>query len=126
MEYITILGFVLVTTLLMTLIFRAHADQLNDAIVEHQVERIGEQITDTADAMYFIGDPSKTRLKLYYPPNVLNATANGRELVFWVQTAHGPDEVVKMAQVNMSGPVPSSPGVHFIQVQAQGAGVVLS
>ncbi|HSU72795.1 MAG TPA: hypothetical protein VLJ21_03020 [Candidatus Binatia bacterium] len=125
-EYITILGFVLVTTLVMTYLFTQHTGTLNDAVIEHQVERIAEKIVDTAEAMYFLGEPSRTNIKLYFPLGILNASANGQEIVFLVETSHGHDEVVKYSQVNITGTIPTSPGIHYLQVEAQGNRVVLS
>ena len=125
-EYITILGFVLVTTMVMTYVFTAHTGTLNDGVAEHQIERIAEKLVDTAEAMYFIGEPSRTTLKLYFPPGVINVTASGRELVFFVQTSRGPDEVVKLSQVNLTGTLPTSPGIHYVQVEAQGSAAVFS
>jgi len=125
-EYVTILGFVLVTTLVMTFVFTAHTGTLNDAVAGHQIERIGEKIVDTAEAMYFIGAPSRTTLKLYFPPGILNATVSGQELVFFVQTSRGHDEIVKYSQVNITGTVPTTAGIHYVQVEAENTRVVFS
>jgi uncharacterized protein (UPF0333 family) len=125
-EYITILGFILVTTLVMTYLFTQHTGALGDAVVEHQVERVAEKIVDSAEAMYFLGEPSRTKLKLYFPVGILNASVSGQELVFTVQTSQGHDEVVKYSQVNLTGTLPTSPGIHYIQVEAQGSQVVVS
>jgi hypothetical protein len=126
MEYITILGFVAVTTLVMVIIFHAHATVLNDSVVSHQVERLAEKIIDTAEAVYYIGDPSRTKIKLYFPPQITNVTINNRELVFFVKTSFGVDEVVKVSQVNLTGTLPITGGIHYIQVQAQEGEVFLS
>lgn len=125
-EYITILGFVLVTTMVMTFLFTQHTGSLNDSVIEHQVERIGEKIVDTAEAMYFIGEPSRTNIKLYFPQGILNASANGQEIVFIVQTSRGRDEIVKFSQVNITGTIPTSAGIHYLQIEAQGAVVAVS
>lgn len=125
-EYVTILGFVMITTLVMTFVFTAHTGGLNDAVAEHQIERIGEKVVDTAEAMYFIGAPSRTTLKLYFPAGIKNVSVSGQELIFYVQTSRGQDEVVKYSQVNLTGSLPTSPGIHYIQVEAENSHVVLS
>ncbi len=126
LEYISILGFVIASTVVMVLIFRAHADSMNTQVISLQVSRLGEKIVDSAEQMYFLGEPSRTKLKLYFPPGIINATLNGRELVFFVRTANGVDEVVKLSLVNLTGSLPSSQGIHYIQVEAQSGQVVLS
>jgi len=125
-EYITILGFVIVSTLVLVVIFNAHATSMNDQVTGHQVERLAEKIVDTAEAVYFIGEPSRTVLKLYFPQRITNVSLSGRELVFFVRTSFGIDEVVKLSQVNLTGTLPITAGIHYVQVEAQGGEVQLS
>jgi hypothetical protein len=126
MEYITILGFVVVSTLIMIVIFHAEARDMNDTVVSHQVERLAEKIVDTAEAVHFIGEPSRTKLKLYFPPNIVSNSMSNRELIFNVKTSFGVDEVIKVSQVNLTGILPTTSGIHYVQVEARDGEVHLS
>ena len=126
MEFIIILGFVVVSTTVMITIFYSHARSMNDQVISHQVERLAEKIIDNAEAVYFIGEPSRTVLKLYFPPNIVSVNINNRELVFFAKTSIGVDEIVKLSQVSLNGTLPTAPGIHYIQIQAQEGGVLLS
>lgn len=120
MEYLTLVGFVVVIIIPMTIIYITYSDQSEDQIVSNQVDSIAKKIGDTAETVYYLGEPSKTRIRTYFPQNIDNISIAGREIVFYVRTKHGVDEVVISMPVNVSGTLEPTSGIHNVIIEAKG------
>jgi len=120
MEYLTIVAFVAAIVLPMMVIFITYSDQTEDELVSNQVASIAKKIGDTAESVYYLGEPSKTRLRTYFPQNIDNITVGGREIVFFVKTKAGLDEVVVSMPVNVTGSLSPTSGIHHISIEATG------
>ena len=120
MEYLTIVGFVAAIIIPMTIIYLTYSDQTEDQIISNQVANIAKKVGDTAETVYYLGEPSKTKLRTYFPQNIDNISIEGREIVFFVRTKHGIDEVVISMPVNVSGSLETTSGIHNIIVEAKG------
>ncbi|MFQ5474608.1 MAG: hypothetical protein ACE5DM_02110 [Candidatus Nanoarchaeia archaeon] len=126
MEYLTIVGFVAAIVIPMTMIYITYSDQSEDQIISNQVFTIATRIGDTAETVYYLGEPSKTTLRAYFPKNINNITIGNYEIVFFVRTKNGIDEVVVSMPVNVSGSLSQTSGIHNIKIEAQGDAVQIS
>ncbi|MFC1753265.1 hypothetical protein ACFL96_07715 [Thermoproteota archaeon] len=126
MEYLTIVGFVAAIIIPMTLIYLTYSDQTEDHIISNQVSNIANKLGDTAESVYYLGEPSKTKLRMYFPDHIDNITISGYEIVFYVRTKHGVDEVVVSMPVNVSGTVGSTSGIHNVIIEAKGTYVKIT
>ncbi|MBI5881393.1 hypothetical protein HZB90_04645 [archaeon] len=120
MEYLVIVGFVAVLVIPMIIIFYTYAGRTEDQIVSNQLQKIGLKIGDSAEAMYYLGDPSRTRMRAYFPKNIDNVTIGNNEIVFIVRTKQGLDHIVIYSSVPVSGSLDSHAGYHNINVQSRG------
>lgn len=126
MEYLIIVGFVAVIVIPMILIFYTYADRTEDEIISNQVQKIGLKVGDTAEAMYYLGDPSRTKIRSYFPKNINNVTVGNNEIVFIIRTKEGLDHVVIYTTVPVQGSLDSHSGYHNINIRSRGSYVEIT
>ena len=126
MEYLIIVGFVAVILIPMVIVFYTYADNTEDAIVSNQINKISLKIADNAEAMYYLGEPSKTKIKAYFPKNIEDITIANNEVVFTVKTKSGSDEVVVYTPINITGSLDIHSGLHNILIEAKTSYVEIS
>ena len=90
------------------------------------MQKISKKIVDAAESTYYLGEPSKTSLKTYFPNKIQNITIGNRELVFFIKTKNGLDEIVILSQVDINGTLSVSSGIHHIDVESKGSYVLIS
>ncbi len=119
MEYMTIVGFVMVVTLPLIIIYYNYAGATVDEINMNQLLQITRKIADTSDSVYYLGKPSETTIKLYMPNNIKYVNITDNEISFTIQTIAGLSDIVASTHVNISGTVPISSGIHYINIKAE-------
>jgi uncharacterized protein (UPF0333 family) len=125
-EYIVIVGFVAVIVLPMILIFYTYSDRTEDEIISNQISKIGLKVGDAAESVYYLGDPSRTRLRAYFPKNINNITIGNNEIVFIVRTKSGLDHIVIYTTVPVQGSLDIHSGYHNINVRSKGSYVEIT
>jgi len=120
MEYIIIVGFILVILIPLTLIFYEHTSSTNEQVITSQVNKIAKKVVDSAESVYYLGEPSKTRIKVYMPTNVEDVIINNYEIVFKVKTRGGITDISQLSSVNISGSIAITPGIHYINIESRG------
>ena len=126
MEYVIIVGFVVVITIPLILIYYNYTDSTNDAIVANQAEQIVRKVVDAAESVYFLGEPSQTVLKVYVPNYIRQAVVAGREIYYVIDTGGVKFDIAQVSSVNITGSLPTTPGIHFIIIRAIGDSVDVS
>jgi uncharacterized protein (UPF0333 family) len=126
MEYMILVGFLVVITIPLILVYNTQYKGTNIQIIANQADQLGQKIVDTAESVYYLGQPSKTTLKVYIPQQIENITVGDNEITFRVIVNKGTDDVVKMSNVPISGTLKATPGMHYITVQSVGSYVNIS
>lgn len=126
MEYLIIVGFVAVIVIPMIIIFYTYAGRTEDQIVSNQMQKIGLKVGDSAESVYYLGEPSRTRVRAYFPKNIDSATIGNNELVFIVRTKQGLDHIVIYSTVPVSGSLDTHSGYHNINIQSRGSYVEIT
>ena len=126
MEYLTIVGFVMVLLIPLLVMFYNFRSESSDTIVSNQINQVGKKMTDTAETIYFLGEPSKTVIKTYIPAKVKSITIGNNELVFNISTRAGTDQMVFFSSVNITGTVSITEGQHNIRIESKGAYVEIA
>jgi len=119
-EYVIIIGFILFITIPLILIFYEHTSSTNDQVITSQVDMIAKKMVDSAESVYYLGEPSKTRIKVYMPNNVEEIILQDYEVVFKVKTNSGISDIAHTSNVNISGSVSTTPGIHYISIESRG------
>lgn len=117
-EYMTIVAFVAIITVPLMLIYYNYSSTTSDEINMNQLMQITRKIADTSDSVYYLGEPSQTTIKVYMPKNVKHVNITDHEISFTIQTVAGLSDIVASTNVNVSGSVPVTQGLHYINIRA--------
>jgi uncharacterized protein (UPF0333 family) len=126
MEYLVIVGFVAVIVIPMMLIFYTYADRTEDEIISNQVQKISLKVSDAAEAMYYLGEPSRTRIRTYFPKNIDSITIGNNEIVFILHTKEGLDHIVIYTPIPVQGSLDTHSGYHNINIRSRGSYVEIT
>ncbi len=126
MEYLVIVGFITVMVIPMLIIFYSYADRTEDEIVSNQIQKIALKVSDSAEAMYYLGEPSRTRIRTYFPKNIANITIGNNEVTFIMNTKNGFDHIVIYTSIPIQGTLNTHSGYHNINVRSRGSYVEIS
>ncbi len=126
MEYLVIVGFVTVLVIPMLLIFYTYSDRTEDQIASNQINKIGNKIADNAEAMYYLGEPSRTKIKAYFPKKINNITIGNNEIVFYMRTKEGEDQTVIYTPIPIQGSLDPHSGYHNIEIRSRGSYVEIT
>jgi hypothetical protein len=95
MEYMTLVVFITAIILPLILLYHTQYEGTNEQIRGNQADQIARKVLDAAESVYYLGEPSKTTVKVYIPEQVKNITVGNNEIVFMMGTRQGIDEVVR-------------------------------
>tara|TARA_B100000315_G_scaffold90846_1_gene83476 strand:+ start:501 stop:938 length:438 start_codon:yes stop_codon:yes gene_type:complete len=102
-EYLMIIALTLGIIVPTSYLFFRYSSESNVQIVDVQVTRIGRNIIDTAETVYFSGESSKIVLEINMPENVEDVyIIADRELVFKVITELGETEIVFFSDIDIT------------------------
>jgi uncharacterized protein (UPF0333 family) len=121
MEFLILFGFVFLMIIPLVVIFYTQSYETKDALNSNQIRNVETKIADKAESVYYLGEPSKSTLKAYFPDNVVNITIRGREIMFFYRTnSNTIQEILVTAPVNMTGNLSILSGIHYIIIQNRG------
>ncbi|MBW2992662.1 hypothetical protein KY345_05590 [Candidatus Woesearchaeota archaeon] len=126
MEYMILVGFLVVITIPLILVYNTQYRGTSQQIISNQADQIGQRIVDTAESIYYLGEPSKTTIKIYMPKQINETLIMNNSIVFYVLYKGGTSEVVKVSDVPIQGTLISSAGMHYITIESVGNYVNIS
>lgn len=126
-EFLTIFGFAFLMTIPVIIIFQTQSAETKDALATNHIRNIGIKIIDKAESIYYLGEPSKTTLEVYFPEHIQLINISGRTIIFEYLTSKNVlQENVLVSQINLTGSLSANPGIHYIKIEASGDAVSLS
>lgn len=118
-EYMFLIGFATIITIPLILIYQTFTQESNDDISSAQIEQVARKIIDSAESMYYLGEPSQTTLKVNIPNNLILVNfSSGYEIVFRIKTKAGEADIVQNSAVNITGSLPIAKGTYTVTVKA--------
>lgn len=126
MEYLIIVGFVVIITLPLVIIFQTHSKETTAEITSAQIYQISKRISDGAETVYYLGEPSKLTIKTYFPSSIESVSIGSNEIVFNVRADGREDEIVIYTPINVSGNLSTHEGVHYVTIESKGGYVWIS
>lgn len=128
MEYLAVVGISFFLIIPMIIIFFDQSNALKDDITAIQIEKIGLEIMDAAEEVYYLGPPSTKYLTVYLPAGVEAITISSQEITFSYQLGSALLDypLGTGLPLNLSGTMSVHPGQHHVTVQAQDDGVAIS
>lgn len=125
-EYLLIIGFVAVITIPLIILYYNYTADSSDEIIVSQVDQIARKIVDTAESVYFLGEPSQNSIRVYIPNHIAGASLDNKEVLFNVSTKTGISEIVQVSSVDLTGNLPVTQGTYSITLKARTANVEIS
>ena len=125
-EYLTIMGFVALVTVPLLVIYFNSVQSTGDEISGRQALQIARKIADASESVFFLGEPSQATIKAFIPKNIVSAVVNNTYIIFTIKTKDGISDIVQLSSVNMTGTLPTSPGIYSIKVKSESNRVVIS
>lgn len=119
MEYIIILGFVMIVIIgiLGTALF--YSGSIKDRIKIIQVNNFANKIITTAESVYYYGEPSKSTISVYLPEGVKEITISQNNLFITTQVSSGLEKSSFSSEVPIDGVISTSSGIKKIVIRAE-------
>src|SRR3989338_11308329 len=103
LEYLMIVAITFLVIVPTTYLFYSYSRESGQEITDSQITKMGRNMVDAAESIFYSGQGSKTVLDLDVPESVHNVTIiSGREIVFKTLTNSGFTEIVFFSQVNIT------------------------
>lgn len=126
MEYLVIVGLVLILIIPLTFLYIRYSTQSDYAIVVSKVDSISNQIVAAANQVSIYGAETQVRLTIDFPKNIKKIEFRGREIIFTIlDTGNNENEIVKVSDVSISSKIYSTivPGKKDVIVKSLGGSV---
>lgn len=120
MEYMVIVGFITLMIVPLFLLYYTQYEGTHEQIRSNEADQIARKIIDASEAVYYLGAPTKTTIRVYIPARVDSIDLLGSEVVFVMRTRFGVDEVVRASPVYINGTIDSSEGIRTLTVESHG------
>lgn len=118
-EHIAIIGITTIMVISLLAISNYYSREIETTISSNQIDRIAKEIVDSAESMYYFGEPSKTTLKVYIPEGVKQISISPNELNIRFISQYGETDMFYSSNVPLKGNISSSYGFHYISIEAR-------
>jgi len=123
LEYLVIISFGLMVLIPLAIYLRGSAsnysNDVNLILASQSLEKLGQAI----DWVNLQGEPAKIKVKILIPNQVENISFLGRVMVWKVRTPAGVSDLYYVATANLTGSLPTLPGIYEVMVEAEEGGV---
>lgn len=126
-EFITIFGFVFLMTIPLLIVFFDTSNSVQDNLAQNHINNFAIKIVDKAETIYYMGSPSKTTIKVFFPThieyirfiNATDTTLSAIEIGYLTQK-NTIDNIQQLSYVNLTGSLSTASGPHYIKIEALG------
>ena len=114
-----IIGFTMLVIITIIIISSSYSNDVKESINLNQLDQVVKAIIESAESIYYFGEPSKTTLKVFIPDRVEQAVFGNRSIIFKVQTSSGLTDVGYKTTMPLNGTISTSHGYHYISIEAK-------
>ena len=118
-EFMVVVGFMLLVLTPLIIAYYQNTQSSSNTIQSEQLDKVAREITDTAETVYYLGEPSKITIQAYIPHGVKRVTISNNEIVFKVIRGAKTADIVSVSKVNITGSIGTSEGIHNIVLEAK-------
>jgi hypothetical protein len=119
MEYLIIFGIAFAMTLPLVIIYATQTGNMQADVTQIQIYKTASKISDYAEQVYYMGEPSQRTLYIDFPKGINAVTIEGKMIIFNVTTTDLTYSVVKETTANLTGTINHFEGQHKIIFKAQ-------
>ncbi len=125
-EYMIVMGFVTFAIISILALAILYSDRIKDRIKLNQIESFAVQLLNSAESVFFAGEPSKTTVRLYLPEGVNNITVTTEYLIIETTISSGLNRQSFKSKVPLAGAVSSGQGIKKLSLQARDTDLLIS
>ena len=114
-EYMIVVGFITFAVLSILTLSYFYSEVAKSKIRMNQIESFANQLTNSAESVFFAGEPSKTSVSLYLPSGVNKIVIDNEEIVVYLEK----DVRSFRSRVPLQGDVSSSEGIKSLTLEAK-------
>ena len=119
MEYLIIFGIAVMMTLPLIIIYSKQTSNVQADVTKVQVYKAASKISDYAEQVYYMGEPSQRTLTISFPQGINSVTLNGTLITFNITTSDLNYLVIKETSANVTGVIKNFEGQHILTFKAQ-------
>jgi hypothetical protein len=118
-EYLIIVGFVTLAIMAIIAIALGVSNQTKDRLKMNQVESFTTQLLNSAESVFFSGEPSKSTATLYLPEGVTNITIFSDQIFMKISMSTGENSRYFSSRVPLNGTIYPQEGSKRIVLEAK-------
>jgi len=119
-EYMIIVGFVTFAVISILTMAVFYSDQIKDKIKTNQAENFAIQLINSAESVFFAGEPSKVTVNLYLPEGIdsvqIDSTSN--YVIITQQVSSGENKNAYKSRVPIQGTISATQGIRRLTLEA--------
>ncbi|MBW2975192.1 class III signal peptide-containing protein [Candidatus Woesearchaeota archaeon] len=119
LEYMILIGLTTVIVIFLLVMSNYYSKGVENTINTNQIDRMGKELIDKAESMYYFGQPSRTTVKAFIPKGIESINITSNEINFRVKTEGGTADMFYSSFVPLKGNITSSYGLHYIIIEAR-------
>ena len=125
-EYMILLGFVTFAVISILIMAYFYSDQIRDRLRLNQVESFASQLVNSAESVFFAGEPSKTTVRLYLPDGIKSIEIVSDAIIINTHLSSGDNLRAFDSNVPLQGTISISEGIKKLSVEAKEDYVLIS
>jgi uncharacterized protein (UPF0333 family) len=119
MEYLIVFAIAFAMTLPLIVIYGKQTGNIQADVTQAQIYKAASKISDYAEQVYYMGEPSQRTLEITFPAGINNVIINGNLITFSVTTTDLTYDVVKETAANLTGNIKNFEGKHVLTFRAE-------
>jgi hypothetical protein len=125
-EYLIVVGFITFAILSILTVAFFYSNRINDQIRLNQIESFATQVINSAENVFFAGEPSKTTISLYLPEGVQSIEVNADYIFITTTVSTTTNKRAYNSNVPLQGGITNTPGIKKITLEAKQSYVLIS
>ncbi len=125
-EYLIIVGFVSFAVLSVLLLSNYYSGLTKDKLRLNQADSFFIQVINSAETVFFSGEPSRVTISLYLPSGVESILINNELIVVTLRSSTGNNVKVYKSKVPIQGSITNNEGTKTLTVSAKSDHVEIS
>ena len=118
-EYMIVVGFITFAIMSVLILAFFYSDKIKDRIKLNQVESFTNQLINSAEGVFFAGEPSKTTVSLYLPDGVESIQITSDSVVMTVRVSSGENKRAYDSKVPLQGTISPTEGIKKLSLEAK-------
>ena len=106
-------------TLPLIVIYAKQTGNMQADVTQMQIYKAASKISDYAEQVYYMGEPSQRTLYIDFPQGINSVTINGSLITFNVTTTDLTYTIVEETAANLTGNIKNFEGPHTIVFKAE-------